>query len=826
MALISFTQSAQNALNRAVYTARELGHSYVGTEHLLLGLLGERSCTAARLLGDKGVTLDSARDKTVETLGTGRGATTVGVGDMTPRTKQIIELSSFQAVKLGQRYIGTEHLLLAILSESDCAAVKILTQLGITPAELTNDIVEYLRGGGSGDPTPSGVGEASGPKQSQGGSDSQTLSKTPTLKQYGRDLTDLAKKGRLDPIIGRDNETERVIEILSRRTKNNPCLIGEPGVGKTAVVEGLAQRIASGDVPDTLSGRSIILLDISSMVAGAKYRGEFEERMKSMMAEAEQNRNLILFIDEIHTLIGAGAAEGSVDAANILKPALSRGEIQVIGATTIDEYRKHIEKDAALERRFQPVTVGEPTPEQAVGILRGLRDKYEAFHKIRITDSAIEAAVNLSRRYISDRYLPDKAIDLIDEASAKKRIAVSTMPSSLRGAKEEFDRVRAEKEEAINSQDYEKAAALRDEERKLSERYETEKAEWEKSHSEGDNAITEDDIADVVTGWTGIPVKKLEKEEGQRLAHLEELLHQRIVGQDDAVSAVAHAIRRGRVGLKDPKRPTGSFIFLGPTGVGKTELSMALAEILFGDENAMIRIDMSEYMEKYSVSKMIGSPPGYVGYDEGGQLTEKIRRHPYSVVLFDEIEKAHPDVFNIMLQILDDGVLTDSQGRKVDFRNTVIIMTSNIGAASFFEKSKQLGFVTDSEEKNTRAKVMDALKSTFRPEFLNRVDEIIIFDKLTDEDIKRIASNLLGALAKRISAVGVDISFGEDVIELMAKEGFDPVWGARPLKREIQRRVEDSFATAMLDGTVASGDKVTAKVDDGKIVYVKETPQE
>ncbi|NLZ36102.1 MAG: ATP-dependent Clp protease ATP-binding subunit [Clostridiales bacterium] len=825
MAIISFTQAAQNALNRAMYAAREMGHSYVGSEHILLGLLAEKTSAAAKLLEKHGVAHENARDYMIATLGTGRHQTTVGFNDMTPRTKKMIEMSSMHAVKNGQRYIGTEHILLAMLGETDCEAVKTLGNFGVSAQELEEEITAYLKeSGGTAEKAinEQEIGQDAGQKTDYG-SDSPALAKSPTLKQYARDLTDMAKKDELDPIIGRESETERVIEILSRRTKNNPCLIGEPGVGKTAVVEGLAQRIASGDIPDTLTGKSIISLDISSMVAGAKYRGEFEERMKSMMNEVKANKDLILFIDEIHTIIGAGAAEGAVDAANILKPALSRGDIQVIGATTIDEYRRHIEKDAALERRFQPVTVGEPTPDEAIAILEGLREKYEEFHKVRITDEALDAAVNLSRRYINDRFLPDKAVDLIDEASAKKRIAAATMPPDLRRSRRRHEEITAEKDLAIKEQDYEKAAALRDEENKLEEEYLSKYEEWKRAHSDGDTVVSADDIADVVTGWTGIPVKKLEAEEGEKLARLEELLHRRIVGQDEAVSAVSKAIRRGRVGLKDPKRPTGSFIFLGPTGVGKTELSKALAEILFGDESAIIRIDMSEYMEKHSVSKMIGSPPGYVGYDEGGQLTERIRRRPYSVVLFDEIEKAHPDVFNIMLQILDDGVLTDSQGRKVDFRNTVIIMTSNIGAKNYFDRSRPLGFsdepVGKSEKDQLHDKLIAALKETFRPEFLNRVDEIIIFDRLGEEEIKQIASHMLNGIKERIASIGVDISFGDDVVALLAKEGMDPVWGARPLRREITRRVEDTFSTAMLEQRIKEGDIVTASVENGEIVY-------
>lgn len=624
------------------------------------------------------------------------------------------------------------------------------------------------------------------------------------LDQYGRNLTALAREGKIDPVIGRETETERVVQILSRRTKNNPCLIGEPGVGKTAVVEGLAQRIADGSVPETLTDKKIITLDIPGMIAGAKYRGEFEERMKGVMNEVMKDKSIILFIDEIHTIIGAGAAEGAVDAANILKPALARGDMQVIGATTITEYRKHIEKDAALERRFQSVMVGEPSPDEAILILKGLRDKYEAHHKVKITDEAIEAAVKYSVRYIGDRYLPDKAIDLIDEAASKLRISSYTAPDSIKELENKLKQISSEKEEAIGSQDFERAAKLRDEEKKLRDEIEKAKTEWKEGNNRDNLTIGDPEIAEVVTEWTGIPVKSLTEDEGTRLMHLEEELHSRIVGQSEAVNAVSRAIRRSRVGLKDPRRPMGSFIFLGPTGVGKTELCKALAEILFGDENAMIRVDMSEYMEKHSVSKMIGSPPGYVGFDEGGQLTEKIRRHPYSVVLFDEIEKAHPDVFNILLQILEDGILTDAQGRRVDFKNSIIIMTSNVGASGLMQKASALGFGGDdtpkSEEARIHERVMASLRDTFKPEFLNRIDEIIVFSKLSDNEIKQIASLMLKSVEKRLETMNISISFDDDVIALLAREGTDPVYGARPMRREIQRRIEDALSTEILDG--------------------------
>jgi len=821
-----FTPSAQNALNRALYLARELGHTYIGTEHLLLGLLSENESVAAKLLGGRGVTLEKTRELVSQLAGTGEKSN-VGPQDMTPRTKKIIETSSYEAMKLGQNYIGTEHLLLALIGESDCVGVKLLASQNVSVKDIHSDIMNFFKGfnepgsfASSGDESAP-ASAARGTSGSTAGT-SASLKDAPTLKQYGRDLCAMAKEGKLDPIIGRGEEMERVIQILSRRTKNNPCLIGEPGVGKTAVVEGLAQKIVDGDVPENLADKTVVTLDLSGMIAGAKYRGEFEERLKGVMGEVTKNPNIILFIDEIHTIIGAGAAEGAVDAANILKPALSRGELQVIGATTIEEYRRHIEKDAALERRFQSVNVGEPTPEEAVQILRGLRDKYEAHHKVKITDEAIDAAVKLSKRYINDRYLPDKAIDLIDEAASKLRISRFTAPPELKELEAKLNAASAAKEEAIKAQDFEKAAKLRDEEKSAKEELDAARENWKKENGGDDLSIGENEIAEIVEAWTKIPVRKLASEEGEKLLKLDELLKNRVIGQDEAVEAVARAIRRGRIGLKDPKRPMGSFIFLGPTGVGKTELSKALAELLFGDENQMIRIDMSEYMEKHSVSKLIGSPPGYVGYDEGGQLTEKIRRRPYSVVLFDEIEKAHPDVFNIMLQILEDGILTDSQGRKVDFKNTIIIMTSNVGASGIVEKAGTLGFGSQpSDNTDVRSKAMAALRSTFRPEFLNRIDEIIVFGKLTKDDIHRIASLMVGEVARRIEAMDVHITFSDEVIALMAEQGMDEVYGARPLRREIQRSIEDSFSTAMLEGSVARGDTVTAVLEDGKVVYRK-----
>ena len=814
-----FTQKAQNALNNALLAAREFGHTYVGSEHLLVGLAAEEDSVAARALLSKGVNKQKIVETIVNNMGTG-SPTNVNASDLTPRTKQIIEMSAYASARYGHGYIGTEHLLLALLEESDCVANQILSSLGISPAELKKDVLAYLEGMESGSTGTTDSGAIGKQPKNKNSAD---IKDCPTLSSYGRDLTALAKAGKLDPIIGRENETERVIQILARRTKNNPCLIGEPGVGKTAVVEGLAQRIADGNVPEMLANKRVVTLDISSMIAGAKYRGEFEERLKNVMNEVAKKPEIILFIDEIHTLVGAGAAEGAMDAANILKPALSRGEMQLIGATTINEYRQNIEKDAALERRFQSVMVGEPTAEEALLILKGLRDKYEAHHKLKISDEALEAAVNLSMRYINDRYLPDKAIDLIDEAASRIRISNFTSPPDIKEMERSAEELSRSKEEAIKAQNFEEAARLRDEEHALLEKLDAQKAKWQQTREGSTLVVTKDNIADIVTAWTGIPVKQLESEESKKLLNLDKILKERIIGQDKAVDAVAKAIRRGRMGLKDPKRPLGSFIFLGPTGVGKTELTKALAGVMFGDDNAMIRIDMSEYMEKHSVSKLIGAPPGYVGYDEGGQLTEKIRRKPYSVVLFDEIEKAHPDVFNIMLQILDDGILTDSQGRKVDFKNTVIIMTSNVGAGAITEKAKSLGFTTstsaESEQASIENNVMQALKNTFRPEFLNRLDEIIVFNRLSDADIQKIASLLLAQLQKRIEALDVSITFDHSLVEFVAKKGFDPVYGARPLRRAITSLVEDSFSEAMLEGKIKAGDSVVAKVVDDKVVY-------
>jgi ATP-dependent Clp protease ATP-binding subunit ClpC len=802
-----FTEKAEKAVTLSQECAMQLGHSYVGTEHLLLGLARESTGIAARVLQGQGVTEEKILKEIEELIGTGDNEGKQPV-DFTPRTKRVLEISLVESRRLGHNYIGTEHLLLGIMREGESVAVRILIDLGVDPQKLLNDILKMLS-----EETPGAAGE---PKSTSG------YSNTPTLNQFGRDLTEMAREAKFDPIVGRDKEIERVIQILSRRTKNNPCLIGEPGVGKTAIAEGLAQKIVEGNIPELLKDKRVVTLDLSSMVAGAKYRGEFEERLKKAMDEIRKAGNIILFIDEMHTIIGAGAAEGAIDASNILKPSLARGEIQVIGATTINEYRKHVEKDAALERRFQPITVGEPSKEEAVEILRGIRDKYEAHHRVKITDGALEAAVKLSDRYISDRYLPDKAIDLIDEAASKVRLKAFTAPPDVKKLEEQIEKLGKEKEDAIRSQEFEKAAGIRDQEHRLKAEYDKIKGDWYQKNQTRTDTVTEEEIADIVASWTGIPVKRLAEEESERLMKMEEVLHQRVIGQDEAVKAVSKAIRRGRVGLKDPKRPIGSFIFLGPTGVGKTELSKALAEALFGNENSMIRIDMSEYMEKFAVSRLVGSPPGYVGYEEGGQLTEKVRRKPYSVLLFDEIEKAHPDVFNILLQILEDGRLTDSQGRVVDFRNTVIIMTSNVGGRMITEP-KRLGFVVaDDRAKNyedMKNNVMGELKKTFRPEFLNRVDEVIVFHPLDEENIKSIVGIMLEVLAKRLAQNSITIEVEDEVKGFLAKKGFDPVFGARPLRRSIQSMIEDKMAEALLDGTVKQGDTVKVGLAEDKIEF-------
>ncbi len=800
------TERAREAIILSEDCAKEMGHNYIGTEHLLWGLLSEGEGVAAKALEANGLTSEKVEKKIDIFVGTGEPLDEITTG-FTPRTKSVLERSYSEAMRFNHNYIGTEHILISLLREGESLAVRILNDSGVNIQKLYNDVIRAISEGDASEEVP----QASSQQQSQ---KPRGKGKTPTLEKFGRNLTDMARDLKLDPVIGRDAVIERVIQILSRRTKNNPCLIGEPGVGKTAVAEGLAQKIVSGAVPEVLKDKKVITLDLSSMVAGAKYRGEFEERLKAAMEEIRKSGDIILFIDEIHTIVGAGAAEGAIDAANILKPALSRGEIQVIGATTINEYRKYIEKDAALERRFQPIQLDEPTIEESIEILKGIRDKYEAHHKVTITDKAIEAAVKMSVRYIPDRFLPDKAIDLIDEAASKIRMKTLTAPPDIKDIEAEIEAVKKEKESAITTQEYEKAAKLRDKERELSEKLKSTKENWESESHADTKKVTSEEIAEVVSTWTGIPVKSIEEGEGQRLLKLEETLHSRVIGQDEAVVSVSKAIRRGRVGLKDPKRPIGSFIFLGPTGVGKTELSKALAEAMFGDEDALIRFDMSEYMEKHTVSRMIGSPPGYVGHDEGGQLTEKVRRKPYSVVLFDEIEKAHPDVFNILLQILDDGILTDSQGRKVDFRNTVIIMTSNLGARLITE-NKSLGFSAGSEGKSARdyekikSDVMGEVKRAFRPEFLNRVDDIIVFHQLTDKNIKEIAVKMLDTLGTRLLANGIEAKFTEKAASAISSKGFDAVYGARPLRRAIQSEIEDLIAEEMLSGKVNEGDKIT-----------------
>lgn len=822
-----FTESAQNAINLAAESAMELGHNYVGTEHMLLGLIKEGDGVAAKILESNDINEENVTEAIREMLGTGEPVKEMP-NSFTPRTKYVVQRSAVEARRLGHNYVGTEHLLIALLRETSSIAAKILISLGANPQKLYSDVLNMLSdddgeaiGNGSQYGGYGQYGTGDNPEKQSGRSQK---SDCPTLMKFGRDLTQMAREGKLDPIIGRDKAIERVIQILSRRSKNNPCLIGEPGVGKTAVAEGLAQKIANGEVPEILKDKRVITLEMSSMLAGAKYRGEFEERLKKAMDEIRKSGKIILFIDELHTIIGAGAAEGAIDAANILKPALSRGEIQIVGATTLGEYRKYIEKDAALERRFQPITLDEPTPEETLEILKGIRDKYEAHHRVKISDKALEAAVNLSIRYISDRFLPDKAIDLIDEAASRLKLKNMTAPPDVREIEEKIEAVKAEKEAAITTQEYERAAKLRDDEKSLREKLRETKENWSKDNVNSDSEVTENEIAEIISLWTGIPVKTLEESESERLLRLEEILHSRVVGQDEAVKAVAKAIRRGRVGLKDPKRPIGSFIFLGPTGVGKTELSKALAEAMFGDEDSIIRVDMSEYMEKHSVSKMVGSPPGYVGFDEGGQLTDKVRTKPYSVILFDEIEKAHPDVFNILLQILEDGILTDSQGRRVDFRNTIIIMTSNLGARLITGGgTKQLGFSAmddDAESERDYAQikedVLGELKQAFKPEFLNRVDEIIVFHKLTKSNIKEIAVKMLESLGNRLRDNGITAEFTESAVEKISENGFDDNYGARPLRRAIQSDIEDMVAESMLEGKIKPGDVVMIDYKDDK----------
>lgn len=839
-----FTNRAEKAIQIANELASEMGHSYIGTEHLLYGLTKEGNGVASKVLELQNITPDKIIEEIEELIGIvdiDEEYEIIETSGFTPRTKRVIENAFREAKKIGSEYIGTEQLLVGIMQEADSVAVRILLDLDISPQKLYNEIVKVIN-------------EEDFNQNEKVNKNIGSYNSTPTLNQFGADLTKQAIEGKLDPVIGRKQEIERVIQILSRRTKNNPCLIGEPGVGKTAVIEGLAEKIVIGDVPEMLKNKRVVTLDITSMVAGAKYRGDFEERIKKSLNEVRKAGDVILFIDEIHTIVGAGAAEGAVDAANILKPLLARGEIQLIGATTISEYRRYIEKDAALERRFSPVTVQEPTIEETIKILKGIRDKYEAHHNVKITDEAINVAVNLSVRYINDRFLPDKAIDLIDEAASKLKMKTYTRPEKLKELEEKISSIGKEKEEAILVQDFEKAAKLRDEESNLKEKLEKDNKKWENKTSKNVTILNDEDIAEVIASWTNIPVKKLTQDENEKLKNLEENLHKRVVGQNEAVEAVAKAIRRGRVGLKDPKRPIGSFLFLGPTGVGKTELSKALAECLFGNEDSMIRIDMSEYMEPHSISKLIGSPPGYVGFDEGGQLTEKVRRKPYTVLLLDEVEKAHPDVMNMLLQILEDGRLTDSQGRTVNFKNTVIIMTSNIGARAITDR-KTLGFtsftanISDNRKENMTSKivngkeilenkeklekvkaeekkqyesikkdVMAELKREFRPEFINRIDEIIVFHKLNEDEIMQIIDILLKQVEKRLKQNDYEVRIDESVKKLIAKKGFDANYGARPLRRAIQSYVEDVISEAILNGSVRIDKPAVIVADDEKCI--------
>lgn len=819
-----FTQKAQNAIHAACNYARELGHTYIGSEHLLLGLAAEEGGIASQLLEGLGIPAQRIKESICALAGVGT-PTMVGADEMTPRAKRILEFSADMARRNGQTYIGTEYLLIAILDESDSIAVRALEDCGVSTSDLKSSVTSFLgkTGTGSENVKASSHTDPRGKPANQAETKNKNgvISGAPTLSSHGKNLTKLALDGKLDPIIGRDRETERVIQILSRRSKNNPCLIGEPGVGKTAVIEGLAQRVADGSVPETLREKMIVTLDIPSMIAGAKYRGEFEERMKNVMSEVAENHDIILFIDEIHTIIGAGAAEGAVDAANIIKPALARGEMQVIGATTVSEYRRHIEKDAALERRFQSVLVGEPSTEESIEILKGLRPQYEKHHGLTISDEAITEAVHLSKRYITDRFLPDKAIDLIDEAASKLRISAHTIPPQCIELESRLARLAREKEAAIVSQNFEQAARIRDEEEQRKVEYQKAKDSWDALKSENTLTVTSKHIADTVTQWTGIPISEVVKTENEKLLNMEETLNRIVIGQSSAIAAVTHAIQRGRMGLRDPHRPIGSFLFLGPSGIGKTELSRALSKVLFGDSNAMIRLDMSEYMEKHSVSKLIGSPPGYVGYDEGGQLTEKVRRRPYAVVLFDEIEKGHPDIYNLLLQILEDGVLTDSQGRQVDFKNTILIMTSNIGTTSALRANK-VSFAereADNHVKEQHENTMDELKHFFRPEFLNRIDEIIIFNRLTTEDAKQIAELFLEQLAERVRALHMDITFDSGVMDWIVRCGFDPTNGARHLRRTVTREVEDRLSEAMLLNQICSGQHIYACVDNEGVVF-------
>ncbi len=802
-----FTERAQKVLVLAQEEARRFHHNFIGTEHILLGLTREGEGIAAKVLQSLEVEPGKVRQEIEKLIGKGdQRAASQGI-NYTPRAKKVIELAIEEGLNLGHNYVGTEHLLLGLIREGEGIAAQVLQNMDVDLFKARKSVLALL--GGSDEPLPAEAGKA--------------MPQTPTVDQFGRDLTKLAREGRLDPVIGREPEIERVIQVLSRRTKNNPCLIGEPGVGKTAIAEGLAQRIIEGNVPETLKDKRVVTLELAAVVAGTKYRGEFEERLRKLMEELRGAGNVIVFIDELHTIIGAGAAEGAIDASNILKPALARGEMQAIGATTLVEYRKHIERDPALERRFQPITVGEPTRDESLAILKGLRDRYEAHHRVKISDEALAAAVNLADRYITDRFLPDKAIDLIDEAASRVRLKAHTAPPDLKALEERLEALRNEKEAAIRGQEFEAAAKLRDREQQLREELQSLKKVWEQRKVTDETAVIADDIAQIVSAWTGIPVKRLAEEESERLLKMESILHQRVIGQDEAVRAIARAIRRARAGLKDPKRPIGSFIFLGPTGVGKTELARALAESLFGDENSMVRLDMSEYMEKHTTARLIGAPPGYVGYDEGGQLTEKVRRKPYSVLLFDEIEKAHPEVFNVLLQVLEDGRLTDGKGRVVDFRNTVIIMTSNVGA-SHLKKQGSMGFRPDDRKRryeDMKLELMDELKRTFRPEFLNRVDEVIVFHPLAEEHLSEIVELMLRELTSRLADFSLRLEVTGEARALLAREGYDPVYGARPLRRVIQKRLEDEISEKLLRGVFTSGDTVIVDVLDGQLTLDK-----
>ncbi len=807
-----FSNKAEEALQLAVGMAEALGQGYVGTEHILLGLIREGSSAAAQVLSSHGIEEERVLALVQQLIAPMTPVHMADRGGYSPRAARVLENSYREAVQFKSPLIGTEHILIAMLKDSDCSATRLLNTMNVNIQRMYVDLLATM-----------GADASQYKDELEGKGKGQEKSATPTLDNYSRDLTALAKEGKLDPVIGREHEIERVIQILSRRTKNNPCLIGEPGVGKTAIAEGLAGKIVEGNVPDTVKGKRVMTLDLSGMVAGSKYRGEFEERIKNVLKEVRADGNVLLFIDEIHTIIGAGGAEGAIDASNILKPSLARGEIQLIGATTIDEYRKYIEKDAALERRFQPVMVEEPSAEEAISILRGLKSKYEEHHQVTITEDAIQAAVNLSARYINDRFLPDKAIDLIDEASSKVRLTTFVEPEEIKKLEEDIAQLEEQKVAAIQTEAYEKAGEIKKKQQKKKERQEKILLKWEKEKSSKKLYVTENEIADVVSGWTKIPVKKLEEGEAERLKNLESILHERVVGQEEAVVAVSKAIRRGRVGLKDPKRPIGSFLFLGPTGVGKTELSKALAEAMFGTENAMIRVDMSEYMEKHSVSKMVGSPPGYVGYDEGGQLSEKVRRNPYSVILFDEIEKAHPDVFNILLQVLDDGHITDAQGRKIDFKNTVLIMTSNAGAARIIEP-KKLGFGAASTDKEDyefmKSGVMEEVRRIFKPEFLNRIDETIVFHALTKEDMGQIVDIMMKGLCGRTKEqMDITLVMDDAAKAWIIDKGYDQKYGARPLRRTIQSEIEDKLAEEILDGAVKKGDTVSVTAEDGKLKF-------